>query len=299
MKITQEKDFSKSMFINSKYQNMWESLSFPANQALKKETSHEATFFFVIEGSIIFSMNDSRNHIVSEQEMFLVPDNCSYNIKVLKPVHLLSCSFSVETLFSEQKMIDELIPLHNDTQDDFVKLPVNKVIKDYLLLLERCIKDGLDSYYFFNLKKHELFILLFAYYTREELARFLFDILSENVQFRGFVINNFLNVKNVQELAGRANYSTSGFIKKFQRYFKESPYRWIQQQKAKLIMNDINEGAKSLQEIATEYKFSSYQHFAHFCKIQFGFPPSELVNKYKIIDSGKIYGKNICQSGKN
>jgi AraC-like DNA-binding protein len=56
----------------------------------------------------------------------------------------------------------------------------------------------------------------------------------------------------------------------------------MQRQKAKLILNDINEGAKSLQEIATEYKFSSYQHFANFCKIQFGFPPSELVNKYKV-----------------
>jgi AraC-like DNA-binding protein len=278
------KAIQENVFIKSKSQNIWENLSFPANRSLKKNISHEAVVFFIIEGSIVFSINDLENHSVHEQEMFLVPDNCSCNIKVLKPVNLLICSFGVETLLSEQKMIDELIPLYDDAQGNFIKLPINKVIKDYLLLLVQCMEDGLSSYYFFELKRHELFLLLFAYYTKEELAYFFCNIISENVQFRGFVMDNFLNVKNVQELANIANYSTSGFIKKFQRYFKESPYRWMQRQKARLILSDINEGAKSLQEIATEYKFSSYQHFANFCKLQFGFPPSELANEYRIMD---------------
>jgi AraC-like DNA-binding protein len=89
-------------------------------------------------------------------------------------------------------------------------------------------------------------------------------------------MNNYLNINNIQELAELANYSTSGFIKKFQRCFNEAPYGWIQKQKAKQIAIDIKQGAKSLQEIAGDYKFSSYQHFSSFCKKQFGFPPTEL-----------------------
>jgi AraC-like DNA-binding protein len=299
MKTIQEKGFSVSLFAKSQHPNIWESLNFPANQVLKYKISRATVVFFLLKGNIDLSVNDLESHIVQEQEMFLIPDNSSYTIRTLAPVNLLYCSFEAETLLSEQKMLSELIPLYDNVQDDFVKLPINKVISDYLFLLEQCMKDGLNSCYFFDLKRHELFLLLFVYYKKEELARFLSSILSENVQFRSFVINNFLNVRNVQELASIANYSTSGFIKKFQRYFRESPYKWMQRQKAKLILSDINEEAKSLQEIALEYKFSSYQHFANFCKMQFGFPPTELINKYKIKNSNNGYGKNVCQYGKN
>lgn len=93
-------------------------------------------------------------------------------------------------------------------------------------------------------------------------------------------MDNYLKVNNVQELAAMANYSTSGFIKKFQKYFDDSPYHWIQKQKAKQIYMEISRKVKSLQEIATEYNFSSYQHFASFCKIHFGLPPTEISDKY-------------------
>ncbi|MDR0428175.1 MAG: AraC family transcriptional regulator [Dysgonamonadaceae bacterium] len=285
MKTVQEKSFSANSFPIVGHRNMWECLDFPGNRGLKRKTSSEAIIFFVTEGCISLSINDLGNHIIHRQEMFLIPDNCSYAIKVSKPANLISCSFGVETLLSEQKMIDELIPLYNDDRSDLVKLPINNVINDCLFLLKQCMRDGLTSHYFFDLKKRELFLLLFTYYTKKDLARFLCNILSENVQFRGFVMDNFLNARNIQELADMANYSTSGFIKKFQRNFKESPYKWIQRQKAKLILSEINEDAKSLQEIASEYKFSSYQHFANFCKIHFGSPPTGLINKYKSMDS--------------
>jgi AraC-like DNA-binding protein len=110
------------------------------------------------------------------------------------------------------------------------------------------------------------------------LAQFLHFIVSENVQFKEFVINNYRNVKNVQELAALANYSTSGFIKKFQKCFNDSPYGWMQKQRAKQILIEIKQGVKSLQEIAVEYKFSSYQHFSNFCKKQLGFPPTKIFN---------------------
>jgi AraC-like DNA-binding protein len=53
----------------------------------------------------------------------------------------------------------------------------------------------------------------------------------------------------------------------------------MQKQKAAKILIEINRGVKSLQEIANEYKFSSYQHFSAFCKLMFGFPPTEIYRK--------------------
>jgi AraC-like DNA-binding protein len=160
-----------------------------------------------------------------------------------------------------------------------LKLPIKKNIVRYLTLLSNCLRDGLDSICFFELKRRELFLLLSAYYTKRELSGFMQSLLSRNLQFKKFVLNNYLAANNVRELAALANYSTSGFIKKFQKYFDESPYKWMQKQKAKRILIEINEGVKSLQEIANEYKFSSYQHFAVFCKNLLGLPPSEIYKK--------------------
>ncbi|MDR1372796.1 MAG: helix-turn-helix domain-containing protein [Dysgonamonadaceae bacterium] len=81
------------------------------------------------------------------------------------------------------------------------------------------------------------------------------------------------------ELASLSNSSQSGFIKKFRSTFDESPYRWMQKQKAKLILNDMNKGQKSLQEIAIEYNFSSYQHFAKFCHRFFKMSPTAICGK--------------------
>jgi AraC-like DNA-binding protein len=55
----------------------------------------------------------------------------------------------------------------------------------------------------------------------------------------------------------------------------------MQKQKAKQILIEINKGMKSLQEIANEFKFSSYQHFSGFCKAQLGAPPTAISGKNK------------------
>jgi AraC-like DNA-binding protein/mannose-6-phosphate isomerase-like protein (cupin superfamily) len=282
MKINQEENLSENLTSESKFQIVWQSFDFPKGHCLEKKTSWEAIVFFVVEGSVNFIINGLENTIVSSQEMVVIPNGCEYKIETLKQAHLVSCVFHVGSLYSEQILIDDLVDLHIGKEDSLIKLPIKKVLKEYLIVLEQCLKDGLDSYYFMDMKRRELFLLLFTYYTKEELACFLCSIISENIQFKGFIMVNYRNVKNVKELANLANYSTSGFIKKFQRYFNESPYRWMQRQKAEQILRDIKEGIKSLQEVATEYNFSSYQHFANFCKLQFGLPPTEILGKYTI-----------------
>jgi len=182
-------------------------------------------------------------------------------------------------------VIDELISYGKDKSNHFEKLPIKKRINDYLVQLDQCLQEGLDSVYFQELKRHELFLLLFFYYSKQSMAKFLHCILFEDIQFRGFIMKNYQRVKNVQDLAVLANYSTSGFIKRFHRCFNESPYKWMQRQKANQILFDIREGTKSLQEIATLYNFSSYQHFATFCKIQFGFPPTKISDRQSVVKS--------------
>ncbi|MDR2056681.1 MAG: AraC family transcriptional regulator [Dysgonamonadaceae bacterium] len=263
-----------------KEKELWKSYSLAKGFSQKIAKGGGISIVFLIKGSVEISINDGEIHIINSREMFITQDDYSYTIKALRQSQIMTCLFHIETLLSEQAFINELVPLCNKNKETFIKLPVKEMIFSFLSLLQRFMKDNINSYYFFDLKRQELLILLFVYYSKAELAQFLYFIISENIRFKEFIINNYLNVRNVQELAALANYSTSGFIKRFQKCFKDSPYGWMQKQRARQILNDIKQGAKSLQEIAVEYKFSSYQHFSKFCKKQFGFPPTE-INSYK------------------
>jgi AraC-like DNA-binding protein len=257
---------------------LWRVYTLP--KAYKKNVDQWTGSFivFVIKGNVKIVVNSLETYIIESKEMFLIREDFSYIIETLRQAQVMVCLFQTESLLSKQALISELIPLCNCKQDVLIKLPIKNTIMSYLTLLQTYIKDGVDSYSFFDLKRQEIFTLLFFYYSKIELAQFLYFIVGENIQFKEFVIKNYHNAKNVRELAVLANYSTSGFIKKFQKCFNESPYEWMQKQKAKQIFIEIKQRVKPLQEIAVEYKFSSYQHFSHFCKKQLGFSPTKIIN---------------------
>jgi AraC-like DNA-binding protein len=260
-------------------QNIWETISLPPQSYWMNEKLSDPVIFFLMDGIVKLTVEDTDVYTVNKGEMFLLPDATHCKIEALEQSSLVLCILSVEFLLSEKKFPEELIPSNSEEKEIIKKLPISKTILQFLLLLHRCMEEGLVSYYFMDLKRDELNLLLFAYYKEEELALFFRSVLSNDTQFKRFVLNNYLAVKNVQELAALANYSTSGFIKKFQKVFDESPYKWMQKQKTAKILIEITRGVKSLQEIANEYRFSSYQHFSGFCKTMFGFPPTEIYGK--------------------
>lgn len=264
---------------NIEIQNIWENVFLPQKVCWAIEKLSEPVIFFLIDGVVKLTVEDTDIYTVNKSEMVLLPDATHCKIETLEQSNLMLCSLSVEFLLSEKKLSKELIPENPDEEERIKKLPISETVLQFLSLLRKCMEDGLASYYFMDLKRNELNLLLFAYYKERELALFLRSVLSKDAQFKRFVLNNYLMVKNVRELAALANYSTSGFIKKFQKVFDESPYKWMQKQKASKILVEINRGVKSLQEIANEYKFSSYQHFSSFCKAIFGFPPIEIHGK--------------------
>ena len=265
------------------HDKIWENFILPKGCHVEKQLSCNPIIFFVITGSVCFKMHDAEEtHTVFSREMLMAQIDNSFEIVVLEQTHLIVCHIPMETWYAEQKWIESLASKVKNHSDGFFKLPVNKVIIRYLSLLDLYFKEGILSEQFLDLERRELFFLLFYYYSSSDLAQFFQCIISKDMQFKKLVVTNYLQARNVQDLAKLANYSTSGFIKKFQRCFNDSPYKWMQKQKAKQISTEIYEGTKSLQEIANEYNFSSYQHFSVFCKAQFGVPPTVIWGKIRL-----------------
>ena len=262
-----------------RHKKVWESLILPKGYHVDEQISSNPVIFFVVTGSVCFNINGIEAHTIFPQEMFMAQSDNSYEITVIEQTHLIICHVPMEVWYKEQKWIGELISEDSEIPKGFFKLPMRKMIVSYLILLDLYLKEGIHTPYFLELKRQELLFLFTYYYPKNDLAQFLQSIISKDLQFKNLVISNYLHAKNVQELAKLANYSTSGFIKKFQKCFDDSPYQWMQKQKAKHISVEIYKGSKSLQEIANEYNFSSYQHFSVFCKSQLGAPPTVILDK--------------------
>jgi AraC-like DNA-binding protein len=260
----------------------WEHIQTDEAAEINLSARRSPVVIFVMSGAVsVYS--DSRKTDLSRGSMTVFSAKESVGISTGAKSSVIVCEFPVITFFSDAKLVQELLPLVDDCKKNEKILPIKKTILQFLLLLIHYMKYGLFSDYLSEIKRKELFLLICACYKKNEIANFFSDFLSKDVHFKQFVIDNYGRVKSVNELALLANSSTSGFMKKFRKTFNESPYRWLQKQKARNILDDINSGKKSLQELAIEYKFSSYQHFVLFCKKYFNATPTA------------IYGKNLLE----
>ena len=236
-----------------------------------------SVIIFLLKGEVVVNCNNFRNKVHKEGEIALLPRNSCCFIKVIKECTLISCSF-VQNIdfcnrFSFQKLT-EFIP--KKYTYNFMFLPIKERLSEFLTLLRHCLDDKMSCGHFHELKEKELFILLRAYYPKEELAMFFFPLLGKDIDFKDFVLNNCLEVADLNEFAQRANLSIDTFKRRFKETFGETAHKWIAQRKSEFIYQDLLLTDKSFADIAHEYKLSSQSYLSAFCKKHFGKSPQEI-----------------------
>lgn len=155
-------------------------------------------------------------------------------------------------------------------------LKIHDLLKDYILLLIRYIQKGVNCYHLHEEKQQELFILLRACYTREEILFFFYPLITHDMDFRQIVLERYLEAKNVKEFARLTGYNISDFRNKFLVNFGEPVYQWMQKRKSNSIKFKLITENTDIATLSDEFGFSSPAHFNKFCKKVFGMPPAKL-----------------------
>lgn len=239
---------------------------------------------YVAEGECEFSYNQYRNKIVSAKQMIVIPAGATiavdtkksskiYTLRLDDIKNLCEC-FSLDMLLQEESEDDE----HTD---NLFRLEANDRIIAFFEQWGVLIDDALLCKYFLKLKTKELFYLLRAFHTKDDLLKFFYPVLSNDMTFSDFVLRNHFKVKTVNELADMANYSLSGFQKRFKKVFGVSAYNWMKEEKLKSVFHEINNTPHTFKEISSKFGFSSPSHFNDFCKTNFGYTPG-ILRKNKI-----------------
>lgn len=259
--------------------NIWESIYVQHGTSRRNEKLREAVIVFVLNGKLSITSGSYKNCVTGRREAFLIPYNTEFHIEALEDSHFISCRFTADSLLAANYPVKELSALQLSRKCEFNQLKINNSLYLFLKLMEEYLENGEILRSLLEVKKTELFYLLYIKYIKADLVTFLYPILGEDIEFREFVLNNYLKISSIPQLAEMAHYSLSGFEKKFRRCFKDSPYNWIMRNKAENIRQELEMGTATFQEIAYKYKFSSYRSFLRFCQAQFGLSPSKMLKQ--------------------
>ncbi|QIK60143.1 helix-turn-helix transcriptional regulator [Dysgonomonas sp. HDW5A] len=239
----------------------------------------ESKIIFVIEGRINISYGEITDRIVDSKQMFILRQGYQYKAYVEEDTFIMIFRISSQINFCDRFSIQQLYKKESTTEEEFNLLEVNDRLRGFLHWTYVNISDGIKCTHFFDIKKQELFFLLRAYYSKEDLALLFSSLLNNDQIFSNFIYDNHYKVKNIQQLVALSNYSVSAFNKRFKKSFGISPYKWMKDQRAKRIFHEINNYTKNFKVISEEYGFSSLSQFNDFCKVHFGLTPGEIRKK--------------------
>jgi len=236
--------------------------------------------FFLLRGKINISYENEENNVIEEGTFLLFSDRHKFTINAEEDSSVVVVSMHSKIKFCHHFTLELLNKINEDHMGKDLPFPhpfkANEIIYDYLNSIVKTMSNGLKCTLFHELKQKELLYYLITYYPKKDLAAFFAPLFSHDFQFAKMVHDNYESVKNIEDLAARANYSLSGFKKRFIKVFGISPRHWIENEKAKKIYHEINCTQKTLKEIAIEYEFSSESHFNKFCKRAYQMSPSAL-----------------------
>lgn len=235
--------------------------------------THDHKLFFINTGKLSLSYDNMNEVVVNNEQFFFLPSLSGLRYKAIENSKIIIIRLTEHVKLCDRFSLEKLLLERDERSDELAFLDVNIILQDFLKMLYGRLTDGLKCFYYFELKLTELLFLLRAYYKKEDLSRLFGSLLSADVKFSNFIYQNYSKAKTVKDLAEVANYSLSGFEKRFKKTFGVSAGAWLNKKRAMQIYHEINCSQKPFKNISSEYGFSSPAHFNDYCKCQFGDTP--------------------------
>lgn len=245
-----------------------------AEQQLYRGETEYHSILFCTKGSMRLATGDDLCELRAEQMKF-IPRGSSVYASLSRDGELLDAYFDIIDFICDKISLQQLKDLKEEVVYNPDPLEVRGAIHSLLATLRIYLEDKAQCAYLHELKVKELFWNLRAYYSREELASFLWPVLGVS-KFHSDVINAFTCNVKVSDLAKRVYMATSTFYKQFREEFGETPEQWIRMQSNKQILFLIQDYDLSIGEIASRLSFGSLSSFSRYCSKNFGYSPTAL-----------------------
>ncbi len=271
-------------FYADQHTALFKQMSFAAGEtfpAINKEFNNIA---YIYSGTMEVSIGGYPAYTATEGTLIFIPQNLAFHGHANDSLSLCTCKVdNYMPLCSRYDFIDlrkNIQNLHKEKYipptDTFPRIIANEQLRAFFTDLHRNRTEGMDCIHYHEIKRKELFILLRAYYTKQELFEFFFPIIGLDNNFREFIYQNYKKASDVRELAELAHMTVRSFQRRFKNEFFCTPREWLIARCAEAVLHDLRTTDKDLLSIATENGFTSMSHFSTFCKQRLGMTPTKL-----------------------
>lgn len=243
-----------------------------------KITNH---FIFVLSGGITISFNQYKNCPVLENEMFFCVKNNLFEWKATTATTLILSGYNTTAFPCTSARAEILYKVKAKFQFECRGMVMKDEVKTIINQMKHYLDSGISCHHMYLLKYKELYLVFKHYYTYEEIVQIFYLSLKKNLFFSDQVLDNYLKVKTVKELANLLGYSIKTFEKLFKENFDDSPYQWMQKRKALHIRQKLMNPSISLKQIMYDFKFATSSHFNFYCKQHLGAAPTLIRNNNK------------------
>jgi AraC-like DNA-binding protein len=245
------------------------------------ETMRETNMFynhllFVKEGLITIDCNEFIDRKVKKNECILIPKAAKASCKALQTSNLLVMTFDVLQSICDKAMLHSYLPLYTQVNYTFSPTPIRYPLTIFVDLLMIYLKGEINCEHLHEIKEKEFFLVLRRCYSKEEIINLLYPIIGIS-DFKSFVLQNYMKVVSITELAELSGMGRTAFDAKFKDEFGLSARQWILREMAKRIRYKAMDPEVTIRNLMSEFKFNSATHFYRFCKQQFNCTPSELL----------------------
>jgi AraC-like DNA-binding protein len=234
--------------------------------------TNQTQLLYVLSGTLLVSFRTFVHRELCAGETVLFPISSNYILEAVEDTQYVVFNCQMDNSICKHFSLEMLVGyIPTNYEYDFTILKPKRGVKLYWDLLVLYNDRGVLNLKVKDFKKQELLILYKLYYSKEELAKFFYPIISADFLFNEFIHRNYLTAPTIGELAQRSKYSLSGFIKRFKQCYKMDPKTWIFNQKKDIIYHDLLfPDHYTAAEITENYNFSSVSQFHQFCKKAYG-----------------------------
>lgn len=264
-------------YIKSDLKNKFSYFKFEKDTVFQRNKADKNNnLVFILHGEMEVIYGDLYPRLISGGNMILLTPLSRCVCKAVSTVELIILGFGTLNHSCDKYIFQNLTPFFSLIKYEFRELEIRESLDRFLQLMQNYEQNQVPMDDLASRKIQELFIILHAYYTSDELAMLFYPLLGKNMEFKKLVVDYYLHVKSAGEFAELCEYSQGVFQKKFKDVFGETVYQWMQRQKAEYIKHRLMTSEVNLKELADELNFASSVHLNKFCKIWFGMTPSEV-----------------------
>ncbi|MCI1719920.1 MAG: hypothetical protein LKM37_02685 [Bacteroidales bacterium] len=236
---------------------------------------------FLTSGKLELNFEKVGVRELNSEEMVLIPLNSDGNGKVLENSSFVLLAFDNEHLnlcdkFSIDDVLSSVAP-----EDEFSRaLPIYPPMQSVLDSVNFFLSNNISCIHLHEIKQKEAFLILRAFYTKEENASLFAALLHGNrIKLPEFVRINYLKVKTAEELATRYGLDFDEFTRKFKESFGMEPQKWMDKKKAELISGELKIVDIPFENISKKFLFNTMEEFNKFCILNIGKTPVEYRNQ--------------------